>query len=169
MGNNNEYNQLADTMIQRISKIINSKIEEQTKISSAIVDSVNQNNTVNLYFPPESSTIFTNIKNQTPFTLQQGDSVEVLLKNGSFSNCWIIAKHENTYSSPTDYSETINGLKENQRAGDENINYIQEEIRSIMNILEEISTSINSINSSINSINSKYTALEKRVAALEGK
>ena len=27
--------------------------------------------------------------------LQPGDGVELLLKDGTFSNCWIIAKHGN--------------------------------------------------------------------------
>ena len=37
--------------------------------------------------------LFTRISNQSPFTLSPGDGVEIMLKNGSFDNCWIIAKH----------------------------------------------------------------------------
>ena len=58
---------------------------------------INEDGTVDVYFPPDNSKIFTRISNQTPFQLQAGDGVELLLKDGSYSNCWIVAKHGATF------------------------------------------------------------------------
>ena len=75
-------------------------------METAVVESVNPNGTVNIFFPPNKENIFTNINNQTPFTLNPGDSVEVMKKFGSWSNCWIIAKHGVTHGMADDNAKT---------------------------------------------------------------
>lgn len=89
----NEINNYADIMINRISIMIEDMMKKVTHLDSAVVDRVNSDGTVDVYFPPDNSKIFTRISNQTSYNLVAGDSVEILLKNGSYSNCWIIAKH----------------------------------------------------------------------------
>lgn len=95
----NSYNseiECADTMIAKIEKICSSFISGVPKIQSAIVAQVNENGTVNVYLPGDENNIYTNIQNQSIYQdLVPGDQVEIILKNGSFSNCWIIAKHNN--------------------------------------------------------------------------
>ena len=54
---------------------------------------VNSDGTVDVILPREPETEFTRIQNQTPFKLKEGDSVEIMLKKGSFNNCWVMAKH----------------------------------------------------------------------------
>jgi len=54
---------------------------------------VNTDGTVDVIIPPNDTSVFTKITNQTPFTLNEGDSVELLLKSGNLNNCWVIAKH----------------------------------------------------------------------------
>lgn len=93
MINSNEVNNYADIMINRISIMIEDMMKKVTYLDSAIVDKVNSDGTVDVYFPPDNNKIFTRISNQTPYALSVGDSVEILLKNGSYSNCWVIAKH----------------------------------------------------------------------------
>ena len=93
MINSNEVNNYADIMINRISIMIEDMMKKVTHLDSAIVDKVNSDGTVDVYFPPDNNKIFTRISNQTPYALSVGDSVEILLKNGSYSNCWVIAKH----------------------------------------------------------------------------
>lgn len=89
-------NQLADLMIDKILKIFQDMVKGVPKIKSAIVHSVNQNGTVNITLPAEDENVYTNIQNQSMYQdLQPGDGVELLLKDGTFSNCWIIAKHGN--------------------------------------------------------------------------
>lgn len=87
-------NSYADIMIDKITKIVQDVMVGVPKIKSAIVSSVNQDGTVNISLPSDSENIYTNIQNQSIYQdLQPGDGVELLLKDGTFSNCWIIAKH----------------------------------------------------------------------------
>lgn len=89
----------ADAMIQKIQKICENLISGVPKIQGAIVAQVNENGTVNVYLPGEEQNIYTNIQNQSIYQdLKPGDEVEILLKNGRFSNCWIIAKHNNLFN-----------------------------------------------------------------------
>ena len=46
-----------------------------------------------MYIPPNNDTILRGIQNQCVYDLAVGDGVELLCKNGSLSNCWIIARH----------------------------------------------------------------------------
>ena len=96
-------NKYADTMLARISQCVAEETKKMPALSGAVVSSVNTDGTVNVYFPPDDNKIFTNISNQTPFTLQAGDSVELLLKDGSYNNCWVIAKHQDTNKASLDY------------------------------------------------------------------
>lgn len=95
-------NTYADIMLEKISQCVAQETKNLPSLSGAIVSSVNTDGTINVYFPPENNKIFTNISNQTPFSLEPGDSVELLLKDGSYNNCWIVAKHQTTYNGITD-------------------------------------------------------------------
>lgn len=87
----------ADRMLNIINTCIENALKSVTSLSGAIVTGINTDGTVNVRIPPNDK-IFTNIPNQTPFELVPGDCVELMLKNGSFNNCWIIAKHEATFN-----------------------------------------------------------------------
>lgn len=89
----NSANSCADSMLTRINECFQDSINGLPKIKSAIVSSVNNDGTVNVYFPPNDKKLFTRISNQGAFTLEAGDGVEIMLKNGTFDNCWVIAKH----------------------------------------------------------------------------
>lgn len=84
----------AEDFLNQIENCINEKLKGQPKIKSAVVSSVNDDQTVNIYFPPDKKNIFTHIQNQTIYSLEEGDSVELTLKDGTFNNCWISAKHQ---------------------------------------------------------------------------
>ena len=92
--NTNNINNSASQLIKSINTVIDDKLKTVLRLDSAIVKRVGNNGTVDIYFPPENNIEFTSISNQTPFTLYPGDSVEVLIKDGSYSNCWIVAKHK---------------------------------------------------------------------------
>ena len=89
----NSANNCADSMLTRINECFQDSIKSLPKIKSAVVSAVNDDGTVNVYFPPNDKKLFTRISNQGPFALQVGDGVELMLKNGTFDNCWVIAKH----------------------------------------------------------------------------
>lgn len=84
----------ADLMLDRIDTCISDKISKSvTRLASAIVTKVNSDGSVNIRLPSEDNTEFTRIQNQCPYELKVGDAVELTLKNGSFNNCWVSAKH----------------------------------------------------------------------------
>lgn len=98
------YNAYADSMINEIVKIVENQVKRDFTLESGIVKYVNDDGTVDVYFPPETEQVFTRISNQTPFQLNVGDGVEIALKNGSYSNCWVIAKHK---ASNSKYASTV--------------------------------------------------------------
>lgn len=92
----------ADAMLDRIVQCVKTELAKtMPRVESAIVTDVNQDGTVNVRLPSDEGQGFSRLLNQSGFPLYPGDSVELLLKNGSFSNCWIIAKHQATYQPPT--------------------------------------------------------------------
>lgn len=97
---NVDMSRYADLMINTIREIISQELSKQNlgtasscQLRSATVSRVNDDGTVNVYFPPNDASEFTHISNQSIYDLQVGDNVELMLKDGSFSNCWVCAKH----------------------------------------------------------------------------
>ena len=119
MRNNNEtsyenkaLNSSADKMLNGITNVITQSMKSTPKFSGAVISRVNGDGTVNVYFPPDTNNIFTNISNQTPFELHEGDSVELVLKNGNYSNCWVAAKHGQSYDVKIEeYKKELNDLR----------------------------------------------------------
>ena len=107
-------NTYADIMLEKISQCIEQETKDMPALSGAVVSSVNTDGTVNVYFPPDNNKIFTNISNQTPFYLEPGDSVELLLKDGSYNNCWVVAKHQTTFNGITDIDGLIEQIQQYQ-------------------------------------------------------
>ena len=89
----NNINKYADDLLAKIDACIVERIKNTPQSVSAIVSKVNEDGTVNVYFPPNEKSVFTKIQNQSIYDLQVGDSVEIVLKDGTYSNCWILAKH----------------------------------------------------------------------------
>ena len=89
----NNINKYADDLLAKIDACIVERIKNTPQLVSAIVSKVNEDGTVNVYFPPNEKSVFTKIQNQSIYDLQVGDSVEIVLKDGTYSNCWILAKH----------------------------------------------------------------------------
>ena len=113
----------ADLMLDRIDTCISDKISKSvTRLASAIVTKVNSDGSVNIRLPSEDNTEFTKIQNQCPYELKIGDAVEITLKNGSFNNCWVSAKHgmgtratsegsSGTYVLPVATATQLGGIK----------------------------------------------------------
>lgn len=91
--NNDNINVYADLMLNQIISCVKNMMQDVPKIKSAIVDSINDDNTVNIRLPGNDK-VYTKIQNQSVFQdLVPGDLVKLLLEDGSFSNCWIIARY----------------------------------------------------------------------------
>lgn len=85
---------LADSLLRRILACVDQKAQSNDITKGAIVTRVNEDGTVNVKLPAdEEGHEFTKISNQSVYELSVGDSVELYLKGGRYSNCWIIAKH----------------------------------------------------------------------------
>lgn len=84
----------ADEMLKKIEDCVNTAIAKLPSIKTAVVQNVNDDGTVDIYFPPDKENVFTKIQNQSIHKLSVGDGVELLLKDGTYNNCWIIAKHK---------------------------------------------------------------------------
>ena len=84
---------LADLMLGRINSCVDDRAKKNVKIKSATVTKVNEDGTVNVSLPDDEGNGFSRIQNQSVYELDVGDSVEIMLKEGSFRNCWVIAKH----------------------------------------------------------------------------
>lgn len=92
-----DLNKMADRLISEVQTWIKDGTKNFPRYVSATVSKVYEDGTVDIYLPGSKDEKFTRIQNQSVFDLKEGDDVEVILKNGSFSNCWIVACH-NPYS-----------------------------------------------------------------------
>lgn len=112
----NSANECADSMLTRINECFQDSIKGLPKIKSAIVSAVNDDGTVDVYFPPNDKKFFTRISNQGAFSLEVGDGVELMLKNGTFDNCWVIAKHgvNRTDMNTTQFYKNSTNVNNNQ-------------------------------------------------------
>ena len=124
LNNVNVANECADSMLNRITDCFKDSLKGVPQIKSAIVNSVNDDGTVTVFFPPNENKLFTRISNQGPFTLKEGDGVELLLKNGSFNNCWVIAKHGVTRSDMNTNQNKKEEDKSNSNSSSNNISAV---------------------------------------------
>ena len=92
--NQTDASKYADEFLNMIDNCITERLKSQPRLVSAVVSSVNEDGTINVYFPPNNDKIFTRIQNQSVYDLSEGDSVEMVLKDGTFNNCWVLAKHQ---------------------------------------------------------------------------
>ena len=92
--NQTDASKYADEFLNMIYNCITERLKSQPRLVSAVVSSVNEDGTINVCFPPNNDKIFTRIQNQSVYDLSEGDSVEMVLKDGTFNNCWVLAKHQ---------------------------------------------------------------------------
>lgn len=167
--NQTETNKYAENFLNKINNCIDNKLKTQLQLRSAVVKRVNTDGTVDVCFPPDDTNLFTKIQNQSVYELEVGDSVEILLKGGSFNNCWIIAKHQSDKLKRIQMQEArinyISGGSSSGTGGSGTGVYVDttmlnEAIKTAINDLRtEIMTSVN------NSLQEIETELEKKYSA----
>jgi len=84
-----------------IENLIDSKMVKQgiSNYIAAVVASVNEDDTINVYIPPNNDKIITGLLNKTGQTLSAGDSVELCTKNGKVKNAWVAIRHGDNFVS----------------------------------------------------------------------
>ena len=78
-----------------IEDIVAAQLKKQgiSTYVAAVVSAVNQDGTVDVILPPDTSRVVSSVLNKTKDILKVGDSVELCTKNGRLSNCWVAIKH----------------------------------------------------------------------------
>ena len=70
MDKQKSVNNCADSMLNRITECFKDSLKGIPSVKSAVIDSVNEDGSINIFFPPNEDKLFTRISNQSPFTLQ---------------------------------------------------------------------------------------------------
>lgn len=83
-----------------IEDIVDAKMARKgiTKFMSAVVKTVHEDGSVDVYLPPDKARTVSNVLNKTGETLHEGDSVELCAKNGKLSNAWVSVKHGTNFN-----------------------------------------------------------------------
>ena len=83
-----------------IEDIIDAKMARKgiTKFMSAVVKTVHEDGSVDVFLPPDKARTASNVLNKTGETLYKGDSVELCAKNGKLSNAWVSEKHGTNFN-----------------------------------------------------------------------
>lgn len=83
-----------------IEDIVDAKMARKgiTKFISAVVKTVHEDGSVDVYLPPDKARTASNVLNKTGETLYEGDSVELCAKNGKLSNAWVSEKHGTNFN-----------------------------------------------------------------------
>lgn len=99
---------LIKSLFGQINNIIDFKLKKLTRIESATVINVNNNETVDVVFP-HNSTVYHNIQNQSIYRdLKSGDNVKVIIENGNIGNMWIIGAFGNSSQQKYYMNNTVN-------------------------------------------------------------
>lgn len=100
----------ASNLVGLIREIIREELKNIDKTSICRVESVNIDNTVNLFVLPDRTTVISNILNCSGQKLKSDDIVILFKINNSISNSFIIAKYgpQQTYGEVVVSDNTIN-------------------------------------------------------------
>lgn len=104
MANNQNNNQaLAKELLDVIKQVIGDIISKQDSTCFVEIDSVNVDNTLNVYIWPDRNTLYINVPNNTLYSFSKGD-IGILYKiNNQINNSFVISKIRN--------NDTINDFR----------------------------------------------------------
>lgn len=83
----------ANNLVSLIREIVREELKNIDKTSICRVNSVNTDNTVNLFVLPDTTTVISNILNCSGQELQSNDIVVLFKMNNNISNSFVIAKY----------------------------------------------------------------------------
>lgn len=82
----------ADDFVALIRELIRDEINKNDTTLPCLVESVNFDDTVNIYLLPDRETVIPSIPNGSKYELKAGDSVLLYKVKNQISNAFIIAK-----------------------------------------------------------------------------
>ena len=95
--------------VEVLKDIVKQELDTRDSTAIAVVESVNDDNTLNLYILPDRQSIVRNIINQCRYNFKAGDTALLYLIDNRLSNSFVIAKYNpsgSTDSIATQYSDT---------------------------------------------------------------
>lgn len=126
------YDDYAIQFIKNITECIQKSTENFVQVKSAIVDSVNDDGTVNIHFPLDDQ-VWSNISNQSIYQdIEAGDEVKIIEQNGVFKNCWIIGVHR-AKEKQTILQNSNKNLDKLGTQVEKNVNLLQGNINELQN------------------------------------
>ena len=155
-------NDLVSQLFKQINNTVEIRMDELTSIKSAMVDSVNSDNTVNIHIPP-SNTIFHNIQNQSVYQkLVPGDHVKIMVEGNNLSNMWIIGK----FNATSIVNENIrSGDLEQTKGTSSSSNNSENSVYSIdQSEFEDLDANLSD---ELIKLSAKFTELNDKITALE--
>lgn len=88
----NEYKD-ASSFVEVIRSIIRQELENKDQTAICVVESANQDGTLNLYVLPDRQNVIKNVVNQCRFNFGPGDTALLFKVDNRLSNSFVVAKY----------------------------------------------------------------------------
>ena len=83
----------AKGFVEVVRQVIGQEFEKKDKTIVAVVESINDDRTLNVYLPPDNTTVFRNIINESVYKFRTGDSAVLYCIKGDVANSFVVAKY----------------------------------------------------------------------------
>ena len=101
----------ATDFVDIVRTIIRQELEDRNNTAICIVESVNQDETLNLYVLPDRQNVIKNVVNQCRFNFRAGDTALLFKVDNRLSNSFVVAKY-NAKTSDIAWEQELNSLYE---------------------------------------------------------
>lgn len=86
-------NKEAEQLVSLIREIVNEALGDRDTTTFCVVDTVNNDGTVDVYIPPDETIRIKQVRNASPFTLKPGDIAVLYKIRNKLNNSFIISKY----------------------------------------------------------------------------
>lgn len=93
MSKDNKTREASD-FVNVVRDIVKQEFSTRDSTAVAIIESINQDGTLNLYVLPDMNTVIHNVTNQCRYSFKAGDTATLFLINGKTNNAFVVAKHD---------------------------------------------------------------------------
>lgn len=83
----------AKGFVDVVRQVVGQEFEKKDKTIVAVVESINDDRTLNVYLPPDNATVFRNIINESVYKFRTGDSAVLYCIKGDVANSFVVAKY----------------------------------------------------------------------------
>lgn len=83
----------ANSFVDVVKSLVRQEINERDATHVAIVESVNGDNTLNIYLPPDRDVVLYNIVNESNYVFKPGDTAVLYAIGNDIGNSFVVAKY----------------------------------------------------------------------------